>query len=135
MPKTKRAPQLVTRLATADLEKFRELAFTRRITYSHLLREAVLNYLATHDQVRVNELEGIYAQQLKQQINRLCSLLVKIGIDVHSVYQYLAKVDDENSSQLMSECTAHAARRLKTSLNADEQPVALGMAQVIQQAN
>lgn len=144
MPKTRRSPQLVTRLSAADMQKFREVAYARDTTQSGLVREAILYYLEHWEKQKVTDIEGIYAQQLKTVLNRLeeqqrartereCKLLAKIGIDIHSVYQFLAKVDD-GAGDLMRECTGIAAKRLSRAMGTEEQVVASGMASHVTQA-
>ncbi|MBX9569400.1 MAG: hypothetical protein K2X77_10925 [Candidatus Obscuribacterales bacterium] len=144
MPKFRRSPQVVTRLAPQDMERFRELALTKAISYSSLLRDAALYYLDHYNQQKVNEFEGIYAQQLRQLIyefeekqakhtNRICALLAKNGIDGNAVKEFLARIDE--SGELMRECTSIAAKRLKTALAPDEQKVASSMSSNITNAS
>lgn len=136
MPKFRRSPQVVTRLAPQDMERLRELALTKAMSYSSLLRDAVLYYLDHHNQQRMNEFEGIYAQQLRQLIyelqekhakdtNRICALLAKNGIDGNATKEFLARIDE--SGELMRECTSIAIKRLKAALTPDEQKVASSM--------
>ena len=145
MPKTRRSPQLVTRLASSDMRRFRELAVVRGTTHSALLREAALHYLTYSDTARVDELEGIYAQQLrlcmeiiisefKKGINRNCAMLAKLGIDTHAIYQFLGRIDD-TSGDLMKECTSIAAKRLAKKLGTEEQGVASGMVSQVSHAS
>jgi len=137
MPKTRRSPQLVTRLASPDMKRFREAALARGVTYSAFLREAALRQLAYTDSAHVDELEGIYAAQLKgctelirldlkNGINRICAMLAKSSIDTHAIYQFLGRIDD-TSGDLMKECTSIAAKRLSRKLGTEEQGIARGM--------
>lgn len=136
MPKFRRQPQIVTRLAPKDMERFRELALIKGISYSELLRDAVVLFLDQHNQQRLNEFEGIYAQQLRQliyelqekhakEINRICALLAKNGINGYAIKEFLARIDE--SGELMPECTSIAVKRLKAALTPDEQTVASSM--------
>lgn len=126
MPKFRRSPQVVTRLAPSDMERFRELAMVKGMSFSSLVRDAVLYYLDHHNQQKVNELEGIYAQQLKAMANRICALIAKNLIHSGATNEFLARVDT-NGDELMKECISAAAKRLSRSSAAEGQTVASSM--------
>lgn len=126
MPKYRRSPQVFTRLAQHDMERFREVALVRGVTVSALLREAVLFYLDHHNRVRVDEFEGIFAQQVKSMKDELKALMKKGFTDIHAVYLFLGRID-ENAHEAMQECTNIATKRVSKSLAAEEPAVASSM--------
>lgn len=145
MASRRQPPQFVTRLTAADQQRFRELANTRGVSYSSLLREAVLQLLAKSDSDRVDVFEGVYAAQLqscmetlaielKKSVNRICALQAKGNIDTHAIYLFLSRID-ESSYELMKECTGSAVKRLTRKLGADEKGVATGMVTQVSQAS
>ncbi|MBX9723196.1 MAG: hypothetical protein K2X81_17465, partial [Candidatus Obscuribacterales bacterium] len=110
MPKVNTQVTLVTRLAEPDLIRFRELALTQKVTYSELLREAVLFYMDNYEQAKSNKIEGQYAQQLKASTNRICGLMAKTGIEVHAIIEFLRRM--EGGPELVQECISIAAKRM-----------------------
>lgn len=126
MPKYRRSPQVFTRLAQHDMERLREVALIRRVAVSSLLREAVLYYLDHYNRVKVDEFEGIFAQQVKAMKEELKTLMRKGFTDTYATYLFLSRIDD-NAREIMRECTNIAAKRLSKPL-AEEQAVASSIA-------
>ena len=129
MPKLDRKSLLTTRLAEPDLVRFRELAMTRKESYSELLREAALFYMDHYDQARRDELEGVYAQQLKSSTNRICGLMAKTGIEVHAIIEFLRRMD--GGPELVQECLGLASKRLDKGLEREAEKVKERMAKVV----
>jgi hypothetical protein len=150
----KRPHPLRTRLNQEDTEKVRELAIIRNLTTTELLREAVLQYLDSHIQGRVNEIEGVYAQQLvmcahtmtilfqesvdrfckilERGIDRICSLLARNFYTVQALYLFIGRTDEETAAQLR-ECTIIAKRQLRERLDPDAKELAAAIKKTIVQ--
>lgn len=129
MPKIDKKGLLTTRLAEPDLIRFRELALTQKKTYSEILREAALFYMDNLEQAKKNEIESIYAQQLKASTNRICGLMAKTGIEVHAVIEFLRRMD--GGPELVQECLALASKRLDKGLEKEAEKVKEKMAKVV----
>lgn len=129
MAKLDRKSLLTTRLAEPDLIRFRELAIAREQTYSELLRDAALFYMDHYDQAKRDELEGVYAQQLKASTNRICGLMAKTGIEVHAIIEFLRRMD--GGPQLVQECLALATKRLDKGLEKEAERVKESMKKVV----
>ena len=129
MPKLDRKNLLTTRLAEADMIRFRELALANKTTYSELLREAALFYLAHYEQAKRDELEGVYSQQLKASTNRICGLMAKTAIEVHAILEVLRRVD--GGDEMVKDAMSVAAKRLNKGLEKEEQKIKEQMAKVV----
>lgn len=129
MPKTNAQVTLVTRLAEPDLIRFREMALSQKVSYSELLREAVLFYMDNYDQAKSNKVEGVYAQQLKASTNRICGLMAKTGIEVHAIIEFLRRM--EGGRELVQECISVAAKGMDKGLEEEAEKVKDKMKKVI----
>lgn len=129
MPKLDRKSLLTTRLAEGDMVRFRELAIANKQTYSELLRDAVLFYMDHYDQAKRDEMESLYAQQLRSSTNRICGLMAKTGIEVHAIIEFLRRMD--GGAELVQECLGLAAKRLDKGLEKEVQKVKETMVKVI----
>ncbi len=130
MPKTKQQVTLVTRLSEPDLIRFRELAAAQKIGYSELLRQAALFYMDNYDQAKKNELESVYAQQRKADTNRICAMLGKIGLEVHTQIEFLRRM--EGGDAMVRDCMSVAAKRLDKSLDNEAEKIKEKMKKVIE---
>ncbi|MBX9950352.1 MAG: hypothetical protein K2Y39_14380 [Candidatus Obscuribacterales bacterium] len=137
-----------------DTEKVRELAIIRDMTTAELLREAILQYLNSHLQERVNEIEGIYAQQLvlcigaltecikdsadrfcnilERGIDRICGLLARNFYTVQALYLFIGKSDEETATRLR-ECTILAKRQLREKLEPEAKELAAAVKHTVMQ--
>ena len=129
MPKTKTLPQLWTRLAEPDMIRFRELALSQQLSYSELLRLAALHYMDNYEQAKKNEVEGVYAQQLKASTNRICGLMAKTGLEVHAILEFLRHMD--GGPELVQECMSMAAKRLDKGLEKEAEKIKEQMKKVV----
>lgn len=119
MPKSfRRPPEISTRLTYDDLSQFRELAAGSGLPVSTFLRQIVLDYLERRKQEQVNEVESIYAQQLRGSTNRICSLMAKVAIDAHAILLFLAEIED--SEARAAQCREIAARKIRAALTPEE---------------
>jgi hypothetical protein len=129
MPKLDRKSLLTTRLAEPDLIRFRELTLSQKKSYSEVVRDALLFYMDHYDQAKRDELEGVYAQQLKASTNRICGLMAKTGIEVHAIIEFLRRMD--GGPELVQECLALASKRLDKGLEMQAEKVKEKMAKVV----
>lgn len=129
MPVSKAQPQVFTRLTEPDMVRFRELAIAQNKKQADLVREAVLFYLDHYDQAKRDDLEGVYAQQLKASTNRICGLMAKTGIEVHAIIEFLRRMD--GGPELVQECLALASKRLDKGLEKEAEKVKAKMANVV----
>jgi hypothetical protein len=129
MPKLDRRNLLTTRLAEGDMIRFRELAQANKTTYSELLREAALFYMDHYDQAKRDEMEGVYAQQLKGSTNRICGLMAKTAIEVHAILEVLRRVD--GGDELVKDAMSVASKRLNKGLEKEEQKIREQMTNIV----
>jgi hypothetical protein len=130
VPRTKKLPQIWTRLAEPDMVRFRELAVSQDMSYSELVRAAVLYYLNTYDQAKKNELESAYAQQRKADTNRICAMLAKLGIEVNTIIEFLKRM--EGGTELVKDCMSVAAKRLDKDLDKEAEKIKTKMEKVLE---
>ena len=131
MPKKAALPKigrLETRLATQDLGFVMQSVNLRKVSASNFtaadwVREACLEKLDRESREETAEVEGIFAKTLWRAINRVCSMLAKIAIDVHAIYLFLAKVDRAQ----MDDSTNIARKYLGQKLTPDETKIADNM--------
>ena len=129
MPKLDRKSLLTTRLAEPDMIRFRELSLSQKKSYSEVVRDALLFYMDHYDQAKRNELEGVYAQQLKASTNRICGLMAKTGIEVHAIIEFLRRMD--GGPELVQDCLALASKRLDKGLEMQAEKIKDKMAKVV----
>lgn len=129
MPKLDRKSLLTTRLSEPDMIRFRELALTQKLSYSELLRDAALFYMKHQEQAKNDEIESIYAQQLKASTNRICGLMAKTGIEVHAIIEFLRRMD--GGPELVQDCLALASKRLDKGLEKEAEKVKDKMVKVV----
>ena len=129
MPKLDRKNLLTTRLAEADMVRFRELALANRVTFSELLRDAALFYMDNYDQAKAEKVEGVYAQQLKGSTNRICGLMAKTAIEVHAILEVLRRVD--GGDQLVQDALSVSSKRIGKGLEKEEERVREQMTKVV----
>ncbi len=129
MPKLDRKNLLTTRLAEADMVRFRELALANRVTFSELLRDAALFYMENYEMAKAEKVEGIYAQQLKSSTNRICGLMAKSAIEVHAILEVLRRVD--GGEEMVKDALSVSSKRLNKGLEKEEQRVRDKMAKIV----
>ena len=129
MPKLDRKSLLTTRLAEPDMIRFRELAVSKHLSYSELVRMAVLFYMDNYDQAKKDEFEGVYSQQLKSSTNRICGLMAKVGIEVHTIIEFLRRMD--GGDELVKDCMAIASKRLDKGLEKEAEKIKEQMKKVV----
>ena len=129
MPKLDRKSLLTTRLAEADMIRFRELAIANKQSYSELLRDAALFYMNHYDQAKRDDMESLYAQQLRSSTNRICGLMAKSAIEVHAIIEFLRRMD--GGAELVQECLGLAAKRLDKGLEKEAEKVKEKMAKIV----
>ena len=129
MPIKKPLPQLVTRLAEPDMIRFREIALTQDLSHSELLRAAALFYMDNYQQARKNEIESVYAQQRKADTNRICALMAKIGVEVHTIIEFLRRM--EGGPEVVQDCMSVAAKRLDKLVETQAEKVKQQMQKVV----
>jgi hypothetical protein len=129
MPKFDRKSLLTTRLAEPDMIRFRELAVSQHMSYSELVRSAVLFYMDNYDQAKKNEFESVYSQQLKSSTNRICGLMAKTGIEVHAIIEFLRRM--EGGPELVQDCMAIASKRLDKGLEKEAEKIKEQMKKVV----
>ncbi|MDQ5937107.1 MAG: hypothetical protein QG574_4466 [Cyanobacteriota bacterium erpe_2018_sw_21hr_WHONDRS-SW48-000092_B_bin.40] len=109
---------LSTRLLATDTARFQGIAERKGVTGSQLLREIIVDYLEREDREsyaeRLAEAESKYAKQLKASTERICSLMAKIGIEVHAVVEFLAMVDGGEAA--MAEALSKSSKRIEKGL-------------------
>jgi len=114
----RREALLATRLLAKDMTRFQEVAKKQGLTGSQLLRTIVVDYLDRVDREeyseRLAEAEGLYAKQLKASTERICSLMAKIGIEVHGVVEFLAMVD--GGEEAMAAALSKSSKRTEKGL-------------------
>lgn len=120
---------LTTRLAEPDLIRFRELAMSQKLSYSELMREAVLYYLDHYEQAKKDELESVYSKQRKADTNRICGLMAKVGIEVHTIIEFLRRM--EGGDELVRDCMSVASKRLDKGLEREAEKIKEQMKKVI----
>ena len=122
MPKTRRTPQISTRLAGADFIAFELLCRLEGKTKTELARKAIQYYIANHEKELVDEKEGPIAQSLKSIEDRLAGILVKVGIEVCSMNHLMwTRSDPEIREELFAECRSAGVKQMKNKLNKDEE--------------
>jgi isochorismate hydrolase len=109
--------------------RFRELSLSQKKSYSEVVRDALLFYMDHYDQAKRNELEGVYAQQLKASTNRICGLMAKTGIEVHAIIEFLRRMD--GGPELVQDCLALASKRLDKGLEMQAEKIKDKMAKVV----
>ncbi len=129
MPKTAKKNVLLTRLSDEDMERFREIAAGRKVSHTELLREAARYYMASYDQAKMDDLEGVYAQQLRGSTNRICGLMAKTAIEVHAILEVMRRMD--GGDELVKDAMSVASKRLSKGLEKEEQKVREQMARVV----
>ena len=122
---------LTTRLSEPDMVEFRELAMTQKLSYSELLREAALYYMKNYKQAKLNEMESSYTKQRKADTNRICGLLGKTSLEVHTILEFLRRMD--GGKDLVQDCMSVAAKRLETSLDKQAEKIKDQMVKVVDQ--
>lgn len=91
MPKTERANVIYLRLRKNQDEQLRALAYETRSTATDLAREAVDLLLQQKTQIRVNELEGIIAQELKHYLKQFMEEINSISAGISSLRAMAAR--------------------------------------------
>ncbi len=129
MPKLDRKSLLTTRLAEGDMVRFRELAIANKQSYSEVLRDAALFYMNHYDQAKRDDLESLYAQQLRSSTNRICGLMAKTGIEVHAIIEFLRRMD--GGTELVQDCLALASKRLDKGLEKEAEKVKEQMVKIV----
>lgn len=89
MPKTKRCPQLTTRLSSEDLRRFRELALSKGITQSEFLRDCALLGIKYEQQEKLIDLESPLLDELQEaktiNINTTIAVEAILGLLANAV--------------------------------------------------
>ena len=129
MSKLDRKSLLTTRLAEPDMIRFRELALAQKKPYTEIVRDALLFYMKHYDQAKANELEGVYAQQLKSSTNRICGLMAKTGIEVHAILEFLRRM--EGGPELVQDCLSVASKRIDKAMEKEAEKVKESMKKVV----
>jgi thymidine phosphorylase len=109
--------------------RFRELALAQKKPYTELVRDALLFYMNHLEQAKKDEIESIYAQQLKASTNRICGLMAKTGIEVHAIIEFLRRMD--GGPELVQDCLALASKRLDKGLEREAEKVKEQMKKVV----
>ena len=121
MPKTKRTPQIVTRVAPSVFMEFDKLCRLEGKTKSELARKAITWYVENQELLLSNERDSALEQRLKKMENRIASLLVKVGIEVCSQgHLFWTRTEKEIRRELFKDCYAAGVRRMKNKLKDDE---------------
>ena len=122
MPKTRRTPQISTRLAGADFIQFELLCRLEGKTKTELARKAIQWYLANHEKLVNEERDAAVVQSLKSIEDRLAGIMVKVGIEVCSMnHLFWTRTDEDVRKQLFAECWSAGVKRMKNKLKPDEE--------------
>jgi len=127
MPKTRsQTTKLETRLNQEDRARFEELVKRRGITRTELVREALIFYLDNHESeeeaAKLAKRDKVIADSLKSIENRFASLIVRLGIDLESLYALLwASSPKENREELFEKCYRVGQERFRRKLSNLEQ--------------
>jgi len=125
-----------TWIAAEDLVKFKDIARARGIKDTELAREMILQGLDSLEADRRNQMESVYAQQLrastdeitgtiKAGVNRICGLMAKVAVTALASNKFLSRLED--TEDMRKECTGAATKQVHDCLSADEQAVARAM--------
>jgi hypothetical protein len=121
MPKTRRTPQIVTRLAPSTYLDFEKLCRLEGQTKSELARRAITWFIENQEQLMSNERDSVLEKRLKKMEDRIAKLLVKVGIEVCSQgHLFWTRTEREIRRDLFKECYAAGVRRMKNKLADDE---------------
>jgi len=124
MPKTRRTPKVETRLSPVAHIQFDQLCRLEGKTKTEMARRAILWYMEHHDRLRNEEIEGKLEQRLSKIENRLAGLLVRLGIDIGTIYSLLwIRSDPATRKETFLDCYTNAVRRMKNKLRKEEQEI------------
>lgn len=113
---------LETKLLKTDLERFRQVASAQGKTSAQLLRDIALEYLDSYDKKAEikewHERDKVMAEALRRIENRFASIIVRLGIDLESLYFLLwTNSDKATRHKLFEKCYQHGQRRFSRKLD------------------
>ncbi len=123
MPKaTPQTSKLETRLNREDRARFEELVKVRGCTRTELVREAILEYLDRKeietDERKLARRDRLIVDSLKSIENRFAGLLVRLGVDLESLYALLwATTPKDTREQLFEQCYQQGQKRFRRKLH------------------
>jgi hypothetical protein len=127
MPKTRRTPRVETRLPPTAFIEFDQLCRLQGKTRTALARDAILWYLQHHEQLQNAEIESVLDKRLNKIENRLAGLLVRLGLDVGTIYSVMwSRSDPYSRKELFQDCYTQAVRRLRKKLTQDQEELRRG---------
>lgn len=124
MPKTKRTPQVSTRLAPSVYADFDRLCRMEGKTKTEIARKAITWYVENHEQLLNEERDTVIEKRLRTMENRMAGLIVKLGFEMCSMnHLFWTRTDPEVRKELFSECYAAGVKRFNRKLTEDEEQV------------
>ncbi len=130
MARVKQQAVLTTRLAQADDARFREMAVSQKLSQTELLRKAALFFMDNYERVKQEEMETVYSTQLRSSTNRICGLMAKVGLEVHTIVEFFRRMD--GGDELIRDCMSVAAKRLDKGLDKEASRIKDQMKKVIE---
>lgn len=124
MPKTKRTPQISTRLAPSVYADFDRLCRLEGKTKTETARKAITWYVENHEKLLNEEKDTVIEQRLKKMEDRMAGLIVKLGFEMCSMnHLFWTRTDPEVRRELFAECYAAGVKRFNRKLTESEEGV------------
>jgi hypothetical protein len=121
MPKIKTVPPIQMRLTAADFIRFDEQCRLSGKTRTEQARIAIRYWLDRQEAEPLQERENELEQRMKKMENHMASLLVRLGIDVNTLYFMLwDRSDPETRKGLWEAYRVKAAERFLKPLKGAE---------------
>jgi len=122
MPKTRRTPKVETRLSPEAFIHFDQLARMEGKTRTAMARQAIMWYLQHHKELQNAQIESVLDARLNKIEKRLAGLLVKLGLDIGTIYSLMwTRTDPASRKEIFQECYLRAVRRMHRKLRAEEE--------------
>ena len=117
----KRRPTVSTKLNHSDFSELEKICRLDDKTKTEVVREAILSYLKQRADGTVNERESFLEERIHKMENRIASIMVKIGLDIGTVHQYIwLTTDKEVRQKLFDACRTSAVDRMRKKLSPKE---------------
>ena len=132
--KRKFNPKIESRLAREDLKRLDALASSEGVTRAQKVRDAVLWYLDSEDELKakkrdseiaraINDMAKVVVQAINEMTNRICGMLARQGAQVGTLYEltWMGLPDNEEARKAFQSAVNTANQKMRKKLDKDEQ--------------
>ena len=126
-------PQVETKLRREDFNRLDEFAKLEKKTKSEVLREALLWYLDSQEQLKNQERETVTAKAIDSMTNRVCAMLARQGRLMATLFEltYANMSQTKEGKEVFEAALQKAKQKMAQAVEKDERDIVESMKKVL----